>query len=516
MVTAAPRATAREWTGLAVLALPTLVIALSMTVLHLAVPELSAALRPSSTQLLWIIDVYGFMISGLLIAMGTVGDRIGRRRLLTIGGGAFGLASATAAFAPTAEALIAARALMGVTAATLMPATMSLIRTMFQDPRQRAVAVSVWISCFTGGAALGPVLGGALLERFWWGSVFLPAVPVAALLVLAGPRLLPEDRDRRPGDIDPASVALLLAAILTVVYGLKQSAAHGVAAVPSLAVLLGLSVGTVFVLRQRALTVPLLDLRLFANRSFGTALGTLALVIAAMSGIQFFVGQYLQTVVGLSPLQAGLVMVPNALAGIAGTMLAPVLARRIAPARLMAAGLLCAAAGLALFARVGPDSGYGLVIAAGTVMSVGFGPTLALGNDLILGMVPARQSGEASAIAETGADLGVALGIAFIGGAGLAVYRADLAAHPPAGVPASALEAARDTVGGAFATAGELPGRTGDALREAAALAFTHGMRLTATIGLTVALTLTLVAAFLLSPSTESTESAGLRPESDG
>ncbi|BCJ61875.1 MFS transporter [Micromonospora endophytica] len=425
-VAAPPRATARQWWGLAVLTLPTAVIAISMTVLHLAVPKLSADLRPGSTQLLWIIDVYGFVIAGLLITMGNVGDRFGRRRLLTWGAAAFGAASAAAAFAPTAELLILARALMGATAATLMPSTMSLIRTMFTDARERSVAISVWISSFTAGSALGPVVGGALLERFWWGSVFLLAVPVAALVVVLSPVLLPEQRATDPGRLDLLGAGMLLAAVLALVYGLKQAAAGASTLFVVAVMLAGLVIGAVFVHRQRTGPDPLLDLRLFANRSFTVTLGVLALVIAAASGMQFFISQYLQTVVGLSPLQAGLVVVPAALASIGGTMLAPLLARRIPQPRLMAGGLVLAAAGLATLTQVTPESGATLVIAGGSLMSLGFGPTLALGNGLLLTTVPAAQAGAAAAISETGADLGIGLGIALIGSAGMAVYRAEV------------------------------------------------------------------------------------------
>ncbi|MEU6714070.1 MFS transporter [Nonomuraea sp. NPDC046802] len=499
MVADAPRrATAREWLGLAVLTLPTVVIAISMTVLHLAVPKLSADLRPGSTQLLWIIDVYGFVISGLLITMGNLGDRFGRRRLLIWGAAAFGGASVLAALAPSAELLIAARALMGVTAATLMPSTMSLIRTMFADARQRSVAVSVWISSFTAGSALGPVVGGALLERFWWGSVFLLAVPVAALVVVLGPILLPEERAAEPGRLDPVSAGLLLAAVLALIYGLKQAAADGVSIAAVAAMLAGLAVGVVFIRRQRALSDPLLDLSLFGNRSFTVALGMLALVIAAASGMQFFISQYLQTVGGLSPLRAGLVVVPAALAGIAGTMLAPMLARRVPRARLMAAGLVLAAAGLAILSQVTPDSGVAVVIAGGVVQSLGFGPTLALGNDLILGTVPAHQAGAASAISETGADLGIAVGIAVIGSAGMAVYRAEVRDGLPAGLPESVTAATGDTVGAAFAAAGQVPAALGAAVRDIAGQAFTHGLQLAAGVGTAVALVLAAVAASAL------------------
>jgi DHA2 family multidrug resistance protein-like MFS transporter len=260
-----PRATRREWIGLAVLALPCLLYAMDLTVLNLAVPRLSADLRPSSAQLLWIVDIYGFTLAGSLITMGALGDRIGRRRLLLAGAAAFGLASVLAAFSASAGMLIAARAVLGVAGATLAPSTLSLIRNMFLEPKQRKLAVSVWITSFSAGGAIGPLLGGVLLRWFWWGSVFLLAVPVMALLLVLGPVLLPEFRDPRPGRLDLLSAALSLAAVLAVIYGLKQLALAGGVWLPVLSVLVGLALGVVFVRRQQRLSDPLLDLRLSAG-----------------------------------------------------------------------------------------------------------------------------------------------------------------------------------------------------------------------------------------------------------
>ncbi|MDQ3964425.1 MAG: MFS transporter, partial [Actinomycetota bacterium] len=301
-----PRATRREWVGLAVIALACVLYVMDLTVLHLAIPAISADLRPSSAQLLWIIDIYGFMVAGSLITMGTLGDRIGRRRVLMIGAAAFGAASVLAAFSTSAEMLIATRALLGIAGATLAPSTLSLIRNMFLDPQQRTKAIAIWITSFSVGGAIGPLLGGLVLEFFWWGAVFLLALPVMVLLLAFGPRLLPEYKDPHAGRPDLPSAALSLAAVLAVIFGLKQIAQDGVGLMPVLSILAGLVIGRAFVRRQRTLADPLIDLRLFKIPAFSAALATYGFGILLVFGGFLFIPQYLQLVLGLSPLEAGL------------------------------------------------------------------------------------------------------------------------------------------------------------------------------------------------------------------
>jgi DHA2 family multidrug resistance protein-like MFS transporter len=347
-----PRATPREWIGLAVIALPCLLYSMDLTVLNLAVPRLSADLRPSSTQLLWIVDIYGFLLAGSLITMGTLGDRIGRRKLLMIGAAAFGGASVLTAFSASSEQLIAARGLLGVAAATLAPSTLSLIRNMFADAGQRTTAIAVWVASFSAGAAIGPVVGGALLEHFWWGSVFLVAVPVMILLLVLGPVLLPEFRNPNAGRLDLVSAALSMAAVLASIYGLKQIAQDGIRGWSTLSILAGLAVGVLFVRRQQSLPDPLIDLRLFRKPDFTAALTTNVLDFFVGFGIFLFIAQYLQSVLGLSPLNAGLWTVPWAIGFIVGSMLTPVFARHMRPAFVMAAGLVVAAVGFGVLAQV--------------------------------------------------------------------------------------------------------------------------------------------------------------------
>jgi MFS transporter, DHA2 family, multidrug resistance protein len=493
-----PKAGRREWVGLAVIALPCLLYSMDLTVLHLAVPQLTADLKPSSAQLLWIIDIYGFLVAGSLITMGTLGDRIGRRRLLLIGAGAFGIASVLAAFSTSAEMLIATRALLGIAGATVAPSTLSLIRNMFLDPNQRTVAISVWIVSYSVGAAIGPLIGGVLLEFFWWGSVFLIAVPVMVLLLAVGPVLLPEYRDPEAGRPDVVSAAFSLTAVLAVIYGLKQIAQDGLDWLPTLSILAGLTVGVLFVRRQLKLADPLIDLRLFRLPGFSASLATYGFGIIVLFGGFLFLPQYLQLVLGLSPLRAGLWSVPWAVAFIIGSMLTPVIVRRVRPAYVMAAGLALASPGFWVFTQVGATTSLAVFIAGTVAFSLGLAPVFTLTTDLIVGSAPPERAGAAAAISETSAEFGGALGIAVFGSIGIAVYRTMMADAVPAGVPLATAEAARATLGGAVAVAGELPGQLGAALLGAAREAFIEGLRVAAAISALGSIGLAVFAAVLL------------------
>jgi len=477
------RATRREWIGLAVLTLPCVLLSMDLTVLYLAVPSLSADLNPSSAQLLWIVDIYGFLIAGSLITMGTLGDRIGRRRLLLIGGGAFAVASTLAAFSTSAEMLIATRALLGVAGATLMPSTLALIRNMFHDTAQRSTAISIWVTSFMVGSAIGPLLGGFMLEHFWWGSVFLLGVPVMGLLLVIGPFLLPENRDPDAGRLDILSAALSLIAILAVIYGIKRIATDGLSGTAALAIGAGLVIGSVFVLRQRNLRDPIMDLELFRVAAFSTSVGTQLVALIAMAGCYFYTVQYLQLVVGLAPLAAGLWLIPSTIAGMGGSMFAPVLARRFRPAFVMSVGLIMGAIGYSLLTLVGGSGGLSIIVPAFVIMSVGISATMTVTTDLIVGVAPPERAGAASAISETSSELGLALGIAIVGSIGTAVYRRDMANAIPSGVPSAAADAARDTLGGALAVAARLPGGIGTDLADLARTAFTDALHITAITG---------------------------------
>lgn len=497
----AARATRREWIGLAVIALPCLVYAMDLTVLNLALPALSTELQPSSSQLLWIVDVYGFLVAGFLITMGTLGDRIGRRKLLLIGAAAFMLASAVAALARSAEALIAMRALLGIAGATLAPSTMSLIRNMFHDERQRQFAIGIWISAFSLGGAIGPLVGGVLLEYFWWGSVFLPAIPVMALLLIVGPGLLPEYRDPNAGRLDLASVALSLGAVLLTIYGLKRLAEAGPEVAAFIALATGLALGTAFVRRQTHLDYPLLDLTLFRRPVFSAAIAAYALSGLAMMGTYIFLGQYLQMVLGLSPLMAGVVTLPWAIGFIAGSLLAPKLAQRFRPLRVLVGGLLFASFGMLSLVAAGQPWALPVMIAGMAVMSLGFAPVFTIGNEIIITSAPPERAGAASALSETSAEFSGALGIALFGSLGMALYRSRLADAWPAGLDPAANEAAFATLGGALAAGLAAGGSVGAALLAAARGAFTDAVQWSGIGGFAVVLAACLLAARLLRPN---------------
>ena len=493
-----PRAGRREWIGLAVIALPCLLYSMDLTVLNLAVPLISADLKPSSSQLLWIVDIYGFLVAGSLITMGTLGDRIGRRRLLLIGAAAFGAASVLAAFSTSAEMLIASRALLGIAGATLAPSTLSLIRSMFLDPGQRTFAIGVWATSYSVGAAIGPLLGGILLEYFWWGSVFLLAVPIMVLLLVVGPVLLPEFRDPQAGRLDLLSAAQSLAAVLLVIYGLKKLAQDGPGWPPALSILAGLGTGVLFVHRQRRLTDPLIDLRLFRVPAFSASLAAYTLGTLVAFGIYIFIAQYLQLVLGLSPFQAGLATVPSMAAFIVGSMVVPAIGRRVRPAYLMAAGMVIAAVGFGVLTQVDRTSGLTVLITGSIIYSLGISPVVILATDIIVGSAPVERAGAASAISETSSELGGALGIAIFGSIGTAVYRRAMWDAVPGSVPPEAMEAARSTLGGAVAVAVQLPNGLGAELLGTAREAFTQGFRLTAALSAAVALITALLATALL------------------
>jgi MFS transporter, DHA2 family, multidrug resistance protein len=487
----------REWIGLALLTAPALLVAMDITALFLALPRLSADLHASSVEQLWITDSYGFAVAGFVITMGTLGDRVGRRRLLLIGGAAFAAVSVAAAFSVSPLMLIIARGVLGIAGATLAPSTLALISSMFRDARQRGQAIAVWATAqFVGGAA-GPVLAGVLLAHFWWGSVFLMAVPVMVVLLIAGPVVLPEYRSTAPARLDPGSVALSLAAVLLLVYGLKQLAAGGAAGPsgswgslgPWVCIAAGAALGVIFVRRQLRLDEPLLNLRLLRSGPFTAVLAALLFAGVALAGTGLLVTQYLQSVLGYSPLASAALFTPMGLGIAAGTMTAPALARRVRPATAIAGGLALSVAGCLLLTLAGPAGGRPAVMAGIGVLALGAGPLFALGTGLVIGSVPPARAGSAASMSETANYLGSSLGLALLGAVGAGVYRAHLAHAVAAGVLGGARAeaqgvpaAAGQTVAGAVAASAHLPAGAAAGLLAAARAAFTSGLHVTGAV----------------------------------
>lgn len=441
--TDAPRVGARGWAALVVLMLPVLLVSVDNTVLSFALPEISIALAPTGAEQLWIIDVYPLVLAGLLVTMGTLGDRFGRRKMLLIGATGFAAVSALAAFAPTAGLLIAARALLGFFGAMLMPSTLSLLRSIFQNRDQRRMAIAVWASAFSAGSALGPIVGGFLLEHFAWGSVFLIAVPVLIPLLVAAPLLVPESRDPNPGRIDLISIALSMATMIPVVYAIKSLAVDGPSLKAGAWALLGFVMGYLFVRRQLRAKTPMLDMALFRRGSFSGAILVNLLSVVALVGFLYFVSQHLQLVLGLSPMMAGLALVPGMLAMIvAGLSVVPI-SRRIPPHIVIPVGLAFSVAGYLIVAFTTHEHGVLPLVVAFVVLGIGIGAAETISNELILSSAPAAKAGAASAVSETAYELGAVLGTAVLGGIITAFYRGALVL--PEGLPADVAHAAGET-----------------------------------------------------------------------
>jgi DHA2 family multidrug resistance protein-like MFS transporter len=496
-----PRTGWRGWVALVVLMLPVLLVSIDNTVLSFALPAIASDLAPTSIEQLWIVDSYALVLAALLVTMGTLGDRFGRRRMLLIGATGFGLISVLAAFAPTAALLIAARAGMGIFGAMLMPSTLSLLRTIFANRDQRRIAVAIWAAGFSAGSALGPIVGGFLLEHFAWGSVFLLSVPVLIPLLVLAPIVVPESRDPHPGRFDALSIALSLGTMIPIVYGIKELAVEGY--VPSIPWLfgIGLGFGVLFVRRQLRLPTPMLDMSLFRRGTFSGAIVVNLLSVIGLVGFLYFVAQHLQLVVGLSPMDAGFALVPGLAAMIASGLLVVPVAKRIPPRVLVPAALGFSVAGYLLVAVSTGE--LGILIAAFVSLGIGIGAAETVSNELILASAPGEKAGAASAVSETAYELGAVLGTAILGGILTAAYRAQLLI--PAGVPDAAADASRETLAGAMAAADGLEPELAAALREAAAHAFDSGAVVTALIGAALIVVAAVVAATTLKGSRAAT-----------
>ncbi|MEV6601552.1 MFS transporter [Actinoplanes sp. NPDC051346] len=469
-----------RWLGFGALILAVLLVSVDGTVLALAMPSISRDLEATGTQMLWIGDVYSFVLAGLLVTMGTLGDRIGRRRLLLCGAAGFGLVSTVLAYAPSAPWLITGRVLLGVAGATLMPATLALIRTLFPDSRERSTAIGIWGAAMSAGAALGPVLGGFLLEHFWWGSAFLINVPVMAVLLVVGVKLLPESKNSEPGPWDLPSVALSMVGMFGTVFAIKEIAAHGPDAGTIAAAAVGAAALVAFARRQLRLPYPLIDVRLFRHRTFTAVIAAGVLSVLGLSGLLYFLSQYFQLVEGFSPLKAGLAELPAAIGSMVFGVLAGAVVRRTSIRAVLGGGTALSGLAMATLITIDPSTPYPLLGTALFLMGAGMGLAYTVASDVILTVVPQEQAGAASAVSETAYELGMALGIATLGTVVTGAYRGvDL----PAGMPPELIPIARDSLAGAVEAAGSLPVEQAAVLLDAARTAFTDGLALATTAG---------------------------------
>lgn len=476
----------RAWVALAVLTLPVMLIAIDNTVLAFALPKIAEEFRPAASTQLWIVDVYSLVLAALLVPMGSLGDRIGRRRLLLIGATGFAIVSVAAAFAPSAGELVAARAVLGFFGAMLMPSTLSLIRNIFVDASARRLAIAIWASFFTAGSALGPIVGGALLQHFHWGSVFLIAVPVLLPLLAFAPRLVPESRDPNPGPLDLISVLLSFVAMLPLVWGIKTAAHDGLSITVAAAFAVAVAAGVMFVRRQNRSATPMLDMSLFTHAPFSSSILANFLSIVGLIGLLFFVSQHLQLVLGLSPLAAGLVTLPGALVSMAAGLGVVKLAKRFAPQTLIATGLVFVALGFGLILLFRHDLSVMAVVASFVVLELGVGMSQTISNDTIVGSVPPAKAGAASAVSETAYELGAVVGTATLGTIFTAFYRTNVVL--PQGLSAAQAQDAAESIGGATSVAQTLPAPLDEQLLQSARLAFDSGVAPTSAIAASLAL----------------------------
>ncbi|MDP5227774.1 MULTISPECIES: MFS transporter [Arthrobacter] len=483
----------RKWTALALLMVPVLLVAVDNTALTFALPAITSALHASGVELLWIIDAYPLVLAALLVAMGNLGDRIGRRKLLMIGSTGFGLASIAAAFSPTAGALIAGRAALGLFGATLMPSTLSLIRNIFTDANQRRLAIAIWAAVFSGGAAVGPILGGWLVDHFWWGAVLIaPAVLLIPLLAF-GTKLIPESKDSSPHPVDLPSILLSILAMGPLAIAIKELTVHGLQPLPIALAFFGVGMGVVFVRRQLRIPYPMLDMSLFANPVFSTSISANVLSFTSMTGFIFFFSQHLQLVTGLTPLDAGLLMLPASVATIIAGLASVPLVRAVRPGLVVAGGLFLSTAAYFLVALLGEAVGMPVYLLAVYLLSIGIGAAETISNDLIMSSVPAEKAGAASAISETGYEFGALLGTAVLGSILTASYQQHL--RLPAGLSDTDASAARETLAGAVDVAHRVGGELGAQLTTTAQHAFDSGVTVTAAIGALLMAAVTVAAA---------------------
>ncbi|MEV0322105.1 DHA2 family efflux MFS transporter permease subunit [Streptomyces sp. NPDC050658] len=467
---------ARRWFALGALCLGALVISVDLTVLQLAIPSVTEDLSPTSTEILWIADIYGLVMASMLITMGIVGDRIGHKKLMLIGAFTFAGASALATWSPNAELLIASRALLGVSGATIYPTTLSIIRNVFTDPKERTAAIGIWTGMISGGTALGPVIGGPLLDNFWWGSVFLINLPLMGLLIVTGIILLPESRNPNAARPDIPSMVLCALGIVAVVYAVQESVRDGFTEPKILAALaIGIVALALFGFRQTRLNQPMVELKLFRNRAFSGAFIANAFTMFASVGVLLLVSQYLQFVQDWSPLKAALGLLPPAGAGMLCAPLIGALIPRWGQARVVALGLGLLSLAMVLYSRAGADSDYVTVLIPTIVHGAAASCIFACTVNIIVNSAPKEKSGTASGLATTGGELGAAMGMAVLGTILNSLYHKNF--DTPSGLTKEQAEQAGDSIGSAMQVAAQSPGQVAEQITESAKAAYADGMQ---------------------------------------
>jgi EmrB/QacA subfamily drug resistance transporter len=484
----------RRWTILAVLVVSLIVVVLDNTVLNVALRVISDpkhGLGATQSDLEWAINSYTLVFAGLLFTFGVLGDRVGRKRILLLGMVLFGLASLASAYAQSPGQLIIARALMGIGGAAILPATLSIISNVF-DPRERGRAIGIWAGAVGLGVAIGPVVGGALLEHFWWGSVFLINVPILILGITATSSLVPESRDPKPGRIDVAGVLLSIAGLVLLVYGIINGGDHGFGRPQAWGSLAGgIAMLAAFVVVERRIQYPSLDVKLFSNPRFSAAVASVGLVFFAAMGTLFFLAFYLQLVRGYSPLQTGLLMIPFAAAQLVFAPRSATMVRRYGPKAVCAAGMALATLALAGFALVGQDTPIWVVGVLFFIQGMGMANVMPPATESIMSTLPREKAGVGSAVGNTIRQVGGALGVAILGSVLSGVYR-DRIASSVAGLPGPAREVATSSVSGTYTVAGGL-GAHGGSLIAAGNQAFVAAMHWAAAGSVLVGLVGTLV-----------------------
>ena len=494
----APLTRARRWASLAVLTASLLVITMDMTILNIALPEMAAELHPTSDQQLWIIDVYSLVLAGLLVSFAAIADRWGRKRMLMLGYTLFALASLLVLFINTAEGVIAIRALLGIGGAMIMPTTLSLIRVAFTNPKERATALSIWAAVSGLGAAVGPLIGGWLLEHFSWHAAFLINVPLMIAGVIAGSIILPESRVSRPGRWDFFAAIQSLVGMTLVIWAIKTFAAESSLLVPSAltAFAAGIALLAWFGVRCMRSDSPLLELQLFKNRPFSAGILAALGSSFAMGAALLLLAQWMQIIDGASPIEAGIRLLPVAVAGAIASLAAPPLARLTSSRAVLAGGIAMSAVGMLLIGlQPGALTNLTVIIA---LVFVGFGMgSLAIGSAMIMYGTPSDKAGSAGALEETSYELGAVLGVAILGSLAAILYRAGLAGKPALeGLDKATLTQVNDSLGAAAAAADRfaLP-----ELLTTANEAFTRSMQTAGVVGGIILLGVT-AAVFFLTP----------------